>query len=252
LGATRSPVRVTATQAPPIWYVSGTGLPTHIAADGTETQLPDMSLEDLSLQDTRAVRVPVQAEALGRFSLLDMPGSSDPNMSPDIWDALLPLADIVIWCTPATQAWRQSEAAVWDMVPEALQRRSLLLLTRIDKVASPSDRTRIAARVARETDGLFHAVLPVSLLQVGTPPALCEVSGMKQVMQALDDILSGTQEAEHSVPEPARAAAPTVVPETVEQRAGIVPRRVIVRTDGAERRVVRRPRDDGQPEGQTL
>lgn len=246
LGATRSPVRVTATQAPPIWYVSGSGLPVHISADGTETTLPDLCIDDLSLQDTRAVRVSVPTDALSRFSLLDMPGSSDPNMSSDLWDALLPLADIVIWCTPATQAWRQSEAAVWDMVPEALQHRSLLLLTRIDKVASPSDRARIAKRVQRETDGLFRAVLPVSLLKVGSSPAQCEASGMKQVMEALDQILSGKARSDHGVSEP----APAPGPEPTGQGAGILPRRVIARVDRSERRIVRRPPAEYRPEGQ--
>lgn len=238
LGATRSPVRVTATQAPPIWYVSGTSLPVHVAADGTETELPNTSLDDLQLHDTRSVRVSVQAEILDRLTLLDMPGSSDPNMSSEIWDTLLPLADIVIWCTPATQAWRQSEAAVWDMVPEDLQSRSLLLLTRIDKVAQPSDRDRIVSRVQREAGDLFRAVLPVSLLDVSNPPARCEASGMKQVLQALDGILSGTATEDNVAP----CTVSITAPDDAGQIERIVPRRVSAQVSGSDRRVLRRPR----------
>ncbi len=240
LGAEQSTVRVTATQAPPIWYVFGTGLPIHISTDGTETELTSRSMGDLSLSDTRAVRVFVNADILQGMTILDMPGSSDPNMSPDVWDALLPLVDIVIWCTPSTQAWRQSEAAIWDMVPERLHQKSLLLLTRMDKVAPSSNRTRIKDRVVRETNGLFRAVLPVSLLDVGASPADCEVSGLKQVMSALSDVLNGA---------PVDRSAPT---NDVTPVAGpspprpVVPRRVAVQCDQPHRRILRRHAQDGR------
>ncbi len=235
LGAQKSTVRVTATQAPPIWYVFGTGMPVHIGTDGTETELTSRSLEDLSLVDTRAVRVSVEADILRRMTILDMPGSSDPNMSPDVWDALLPLADIVIWCTPATQAWRQSEAAIWDMVPVLLQQKSLLLLTRMDKVSPSSNRARVKDRVVRETNGLFRDVLPVSLLNVGPSPAECEVSGLKQVMKALSDTLAGAP-VEKTVP--VAADEPVSLPQSP---APVVPRRVAVEGQQVQRRILRRP-----------
>lgn len=237
LGVSQSTVRVTATQAPPIWYVAGTGRPVLIDTNGVETEMPSGSLADVSLENTRVVRVPVQADILDAVTIIDMPGSSDPNMSPDIWDALLPLADIAIWCTPATQAWRQSEAAIWDMVPGTLQERSLLLLTRMDKVTDPTDRSRIISRIERETRGLFRAVLPVSLLSVSQPPAQCAASGMSQVMQAIADILSGSS-AERSAP--VQAAATRLAFEAKE-RAKIVPRRVSTQTSHPNARMVRRP-----------
>jgi hypothetical protein len=90
------------------------------------------------VEGTQFVRVFLEAPILERLDFIDMPGSSDPNMSPDIWNAILPQADAVIWCTPATQAWRQSEAAIWDEVDPDVQERSVLLVTRIDKVLSDS------------------------------------------------------------------------------------------------------------------
>lgn len=247
LRTTQSTVRVTATQAPPIWYVFGTGMPVHISADGTETELESTYLADFPLHNTLAVRVPVQADILREVTILDMPGSSDPNMSSGVWDDLLPLADVVIWCTPATQAWRQSEAAVWDMVPELLRKRSVLLLTRMDKVAPSTDRARIINRVQRETEGLFRAVLPVSLLNVSTAPANCDASGMKQVMRALSGALTGAPI--EGVPR-AAGAAPihTATPKGADRSqpaAHIVPRRVAVEGLGAERRILRRPTSKG-------
>lgn len=237
LGVSQSKVRVTATQAPPIWYVAGTGRPVLVGTDGTETEVASGSLTDVSLQDTRVIRVPVEADILDTVTIIDMPGSSDPNMSPDIWDALLPLADIAIWCTPATQAWRQSEAAIWDMVSDTLKERSLLLLTRIDKVTSSTDRNRIINRIERETRGLFRDVLPVSLLNVGQPPAHCVPSGMSQVMQAIADILSGSP-VERSAP---IQPAPTQPILETQKRPQIIPRRVSAQAPRPNARIIRRP-----------
>jgi hypothetical protein len=85
-------------------------------------------------------------------------------MSPDIWNAVLPQADAVIWCTPATQAWRQSEAAIWDEIDPDVQERSVLLVTRIDKVLSDSDRARLMKRMRRETTGTFRDIFAVDLM----------------------------------------------------------------------------------------
>lgn len=224
LGVARSPVRVTATQAPPIWYVHGDGPPVRVTTEGEECPL-DGDIDGVPLAETRAIRVPMSASLLERCDLLDMPGSSDPNMSLDAWDSLLPLADIVIWCTPATQAWRQSEAAIWDVLPTELKLRSLLLLTRIDKVARPEDRARLIRRVERETDGLFRAVLPVSLVQVGQSPADCRSSGMAKVIAGLDDILAHPI-AQPPTPNNASDLEIENSPAVHGARCTIVPRRV--------------------------
>ncbi|MBF9035444.1 hypothetical protein HKCCE2091_14450 [Rhodobacterales bacterium HKCCE2091] len=247
----RSPVRVTATHVPPIWYTFGEGMPVRVGRDGEETELDSQDLAGVPLRGTTHVRVPLQAEILRSCDLIDMPGSSDPNMERDIWDTLLPQADGVIWCSPATQAWRQSEAAIWEEVPQALYDRSLLLLTRIDKIRGGEDRMRLMARVRRETQGLFRAVFPVSLLDaLGAQhdPDLWRQSGMAEFSEAFLEILheaeSGSRrparapEAAYTPREPAlagadvqpiRAAAPS-------GGAGIVPRRIVPRAGGRSAR----------------
>lgn len=237
LSTDQSTVRVTATQAPPIWYVSGAGAPVRIGTDGSETELEDGSMDDIALQDTCAVRVPVQAAFLDYFTIIDMPGSSDPNMSSDIWDALLPLANIAIWCTPATQAWRQSEAAIWDMVPDTLRARSLLLLTRMDKVKGATDRKRIIDRVERETRGLFRAVLPVSLLSVSKPFDQCEASGMGSVLRALAGAMA------QSPLDSCASLQPTAPPQAapLKENPQIIPRRVSTQPLQTGLRIIRRP-----------
>lgn len=183
-----SPVRITATQRPPIWYARGQGEPVRIAADGTETPLAPEALDQVRIADTLAIRVFAQSEILDACDLIDMPGSSDPNISVDIWQSVLPIADGVIWCTPATQAWRQSEAAMWETVSEAIGAHSLLLMTRIDKILTADDRVRVVKRVKRETAGMFRNVIPVSLTMAQAAAEDAELwaaSGLDEVCDAL-------------------------------------------------------------------
>jgi hypothetical protein len=192
LGEARSPVKVTATQLPPLWYVHGTGPMVRVDLSGEEHVLPEDGLDTVSPTDTAHVRVPVDAEVLELCDILDLPGISDPNMAPEVWGRGLDVADGVIWCTHATQAWRQSEAAVWEGVDPALYPRSMLLLTRIDKIATPRDHERVVARVMREAEGMFRAVFPISLteaLAAGEDAEVWAESGAEAFADALLEVV---------------------------------------------------------------
>ncbi len=275
-----SPVQVTATQMPPVWYSLGDGPAIRIAMDGSEEPLDDGSVDTVTIRNTRTIRKFVTANILEACDIIDMPGSSDPNITEDIWQKMLPLADAVVWCTPATQAWRQSEAAMWEEAPERLFQESLLLITRIDKVLSEGDRRRVVSRVKREAGSMFRDVLPVSLIGVRAEEDDLENwhdSGLDAVLAALLDIIEDLEavlafepqtdpsevfaadpaEADHAEveepkswrivprvikPEPVEAAVPepdeAAISEVGESApAGrVMPRRVVVRTEGQDRR----------------
>ncbi len=162
--ADRLPVQVTATQLPPIWISYGNGQAHRVDLDGKTIPVSLARIADVPLHETSYVRLFQEAPILTSCDIIDMPGVSDPNMPPVVWQRILPLADGIIWCTHATQAWRQSESAIWSTMPPSIQRRSLLLLTRIDKILGENDRQRIIRRLRHETDGLFaESCLPISL-----------------------------------------------------------------------------------------
>ncbi|MGB0901297.1 hypothetical protein, partial [Halocynthiibacter sp.] len=69
----------------------------------------------------------------------------------------------VIWCTHATQAWRESERAAWVSLPERLRHNSLLLVTRADKLEE-KDRQKVLRRVNREAGSLFAKSILFSAL----------------------------------------------------------------------------------------
>ena len=164
IGSDPLPVQVVATQLPPVCISYGSAPAYAVDLEGNETPVDVNDLSGIDLDTVSYLQIYCEEDILLQCDLLDMPGISDPNMSSEVWERLIDRADGVLWCSHATQAWRQSEAAVWSDMPSELYSRSLLLLTRIDKLTTQSDKDRVLKRVTKETEGLFADVLPISLL----------------------------------------------------------------------------------------
>ncbi|MFP7675475.1 dynamin family protein [Marivita sp. S0852] len=163
LGARPLPEKVTATRLSPVWMSAGTAAPYRVDVDGHEEPISIEDLDGIPVEETRVIRLFFKTEVLELCDLIDFPGISDPNMSSDVWQRMLDEVDAVVWCTHATQAWRQSEASVWETIPAEVRARSILLVTKFDKLTTERDGRRVLARLAKETDGLFAATFPVSL-----------------------------------------------------------------------------------------
>ncbi|NIZ15521.1 dynamin family protein [Phaeobacter sp. HF9A] len=192
LGSRPLPVKVTATRLPPVWISYGAEAAEVHMADGSIEPVALDQLNDLPLERARRVDLRLPSEALELCDLIDMPGISDPNMPADVWQAVLPEVDSVIWCTSATQAWRQSEAAFWSILAPQLRAPGTLLVTHFDKLTSDRDRARVLRRLARETEGSFGAVFPIALplaLAAGEDMEAWKTSGADQFVEHLIDLL---------------------------------------------------------------
>lgn len=193
LGTSYLPVQVVATQLPPVLISKGDGAPYRVDLEGGQHPVDLAALAEVPLENTAHIHIFSGAELLDRCDLIDMPGISDPNMSPEVWQRLISVVDGVIWCSHATQAWRQSEASVWGQMDPALYDNSILLLTRIDKLISQHDRGRVIRRVRKETEGLFAHCLPISLLQATDDQsdiATWEDSGGSAFARALAEVIA--------------------------------------------------------------
>ena len=232
------PVNVTATQLPPVWISKGDEIPYRVAHDGQEFDINLENLEDVSVEDTSHIRIFHDADLLDHCDLIDMPGISDPNMDAKVWQKVIHHADAVIWCTHATQAWRQSEAAVWSMLPPELHKNSFLLLTRMDKILSDRDRMRVVKRVGRETDGLFKELFPISLTQAlsaGEDSDKWSASGGEAFSNALIELLnrlSDDANEEQALRDEAEMPVRTVIPARVRSR--LLKARPISRRPGSD------------------
>jgi hypothetical protein len=248
LGARPLPEKVTATRLSPVWLSHGSAAPVAHGVDGSSA--PVTGFDGLDVDATRYVSMAIESPILEHCDLIDFPGISDPNMDSQVWERMLPEVDLVLWCTHATQAWRQSEDAAWALVPEHVRARSLLLVTRFDKLTTERDRARVLARLTSETEGLFAGVYPISLLEAleaareGDAEGW-EASGAHRFSQ---DLHIGLAQLDPSVPVPgatSRRAAPepeaAPVREAAPERPArrIIPRRIRAAAGG------RRPRPEG-------
>lgn len=71
--------------------------------------------------------------------------------------------DLAIWCTLATQAWKETEVAAWKRIPPGRRKLALMLVTYKDAIRRAADETRITARLRQATSGLFDDVVILSL-----------------------------------------------------------------------------------------
>jgi GTPase SAR1 family protein len=187
IGSDPLPVQVIATQLPPVWISYGDDPAFVVDMEGRESPCDLKNLMDLDIEETAFIRIFCEEDILKVCDIIDLPGISDPNMTASVWERILPLADGVVWCSPATQAWRQSEAAAWEGISETLQRHSILLLTRADMLVSERDKEKVMRRVRAETKDLFAECLMISLMQArdaGDDPDEWEQSGAEQFVNA--------------------------------------------------------------------
>ena len=162
IGTQLLPSNVVATALPPVWLVAGT--PGLCALDLLGKPLPHTDISQVDVTGTLFCIASHYAPVLRRMDIIDTPGNSDPNIPSESWERMLDYADIVVWCTTATQAWRQSEKAVWQNMPERLRGTAILLVTHADLLVDTRSADRLMRRIARETQGFFARTMLVSLL----------------------------------------------------------------------------------------
>jgi GTPase SAR1 family protein len=250
IGSDPLPVQVIATQLPPVWIQYGDKDPVVVDLEGNEKPCEITNLHAAMDDRTAYIRINAREDILRICDIIDMPGISDPNMSSEVWERVMPLADGVVWCTPSTQAWRQSEAAVWEQVSEAVRAQSILLLTRYDMLLTPRDKRKVLKRVQAETEGLFAACLPISLVlarEAEDDLELWEESGAEpfvttflRIIGGLKDVLGADALAE-GMPQMKPVYLPDPAPEAPAEDT-VMPRRPVAGATGA-----RRPRP-GMPE----
>lgn len=163
IGGPVLPSNVTATALPPVWLVRGEPALIRVGLSGRGEPLADLNTVDL--EKTQYCVMAHPAPVLTGMDIIDTPGNSDPNMAAETWQRMLEFADAVVWCTNATQAWRQSEKAVWQAMPARLRQNATMVVTHADLLGSPAMVDRVLQRVQREAGAFFESFLMASLLQ---------------------------------------------------------------------------------------
>jgi Dynamin family len=123
-----------------------------------ESMSPDV-VKALVREDVSHFNIGMPNELLRHAEVLDTPGFADPFHDPKRTLDVVERADICMWCTIATQAWRQSEHRIWSSLPARLRTHGILVVTHIDTLAHRGERRRIRARLKREAGDLFAEIV---------------------------------------------------------------------------------------------
>ena len=114
--------------------------------------------------DLECIEIGIPSRRLKRFDLVDTPGNTpSPRFDPSI----LPTSDLLVWCTLATQAWKESERSYWMSLPMRHQRNGILVATHKDCLRNEGEANQVRSRLAAETATCFRAVVLVGKSSAG-------------------------------------------------------------------------------------
>jgi GTPase Era involved in 16S rRNA processing len=133
-----------------------------LAAEASDRKRVRLASLDDAPGDVRRLHVGVREPALQTLTVIDTPalGVADEDIDPRI-PAACRAADLAIWCTPAMQAWKASEARMWNLLPRRVRTRGILAVTFADLVNS-ADLDRLMARLQRDAAALFDQIVPAN------------------------------------------------------------------------------------------
>ena len=124
--------------------------------------------------DSFRLEVGLPSPMLMNAQFIDLPGVGDPRFD----DAAAEIAphgvDAVLWCTVATQAWKESERLAWSTIPPRVLDRCLMVVTHRDLIRDVQDETKIMDRLRNVASGEFQEIILLSTA-TGAEPALIAV-----------------------------------------------------------------------------
>jgi energy-coupling factor transporter ATP-binding protein EcfA2 len=151
-----------------------------------------------SSQDIFRLEVGLPSARLRAIQILDLPGLADARFDGSVEDLGFHAADIALWCTLSTQAWKESERAAWEEVPVRLRSRGLLIATHCDLLRDAADRDKLLCRLRTEAGSSFQEILPMSTVEAlavarkdhaGEAGAVWKASGAEALETALDELI---------------------------------------------------------------
>jgi hypothetical protein len=152
VSSTQIPTLLSYSVRPQVFVVDRDGRRKEVQKAGA---IPDASITRLE--------VGLPSSRLRGVEILDLPGLADPRFDRGVDDLLLQTADVLLWCTVSTQAWKESERSAWEILPVRLRRNALLVVTHSDLVPDAKDTHKLLRRLRMEA-GAFRDILLVSTI----------------------------------------------------------------------------------------
>jgi hypothetical protein len=134
-----------------------------ISESGEREPVSPESISMLAREDISHFDVGMPGELLRHVELLDTPGFADPFHDHHSTLDAVETADVCVWCTLATQAWRESERQTWMNLPSRFRTNGILVVTHVDTLGHSGEQMRVRSRLEREAGGLFGDIVLLSV-----------------------------------------------------------------------------------------
>jgi hypothetical protein len=146
--------------------------------------------------------VGLPVERLRVIEIADLPGISDPWLQEQKLDIASLGIDAVLWCTLATQAWKESERMAFVNVPAPVRQHGLLVVTNKDLLKGEGQEAKVLGRLTHLAGGLFRNIIllstPQTLTALDQPQpertARLRVCGMEALESSFDAMLRSLAE----------------------------------------------------------
>ncbi len=137
---------------------------------GERVALPPGQIGQLDAPGARRLDLSLPLPLIKGLRVVDTPGFG--LASPEDEAAILKLcrdADLIIWCTPAFQAWKHSERVAWLNLPVRARSRGVLAVTFWEAVPDAADLDRLIARLHTDAGSYFRDIVLADGRFVHTP-----------------------------------------------------------------------------------
>jgi hypothetical protein len=143
----------------PLIKVSHSHHPMISAENRTGQSYDARSVADLAEIDNLAlcdIRIPVPD--LMRTEIIEVPHRPGQGIDPrDI--EMMGRADMIVWVTIASQAWRLSEQAIMAELPSGSRKRSVLAISRADHLRDAEDWEKLELRLQKDAAAYFSEMV---------------------------------------------------------------------------------------------
>jgi GTPase SAR1 family protein len=111
---------------------------------------------------SRLIEVGLPIDLLKTVEIVEVRGFPEAKANGPVRRAFRDIG-LIVWCTLATQAWKETEVTAWSRVPRLHRKAAVMLITYKDAVRQAKDQVKIMARMRQATASLFDDVALISL-----------------------------------------------------------------------------------------
>ncbi|PIE08254.1 MAG: hypothetical protein CSA74_03510 [Rhodobacterales bacterium] len=133
--------------------------------DGTSCKVEPGDMN--ALRGAERIVIGSSAAHLRPYELIELPMTTADELGDEHFETVKS-ADLLLWVTIASQAWRLTERCILDELSRVRPKYGILALSRADKLRHESDRDKLKERLRAETGDYFDAMHFVQ----GTRPLL--------------------------------------------------------------------------------